>query len=125
MHLVHSFWCPSKATLEKRAAHALLAVISDSTVPNFGTATDARMVEYFRAIDDFRQKDAVGYEIYKTFIFKVPIISFLQWSETYKAMGKLSLRLAEERENGAALDAAVMRQEAIHSRGLGGLAAPA
>jgi hypothetical protein len=115
----------AEATLEKSAAHGLLAVVSGSTIPNFGTATDARLKEYFQAIEDFRQKDAAGYEIYKTFIFKVPITSFLQWSETYKAMGKLSLRLAEERESGAALDATVMRQEAIHSRGMGGLAAPA
>jgi hypothetical protein len=115
----------AEAALEKRAAHALLAVVSGAAPPSLGTATDARLKEYFQAIEDFRQKDAVGYEIYKTFIFKVPITSFLQWSETYKAIGKLSLRLAEERENGAALDAVVMRQEAIHSRNLGGLAAPA
>jgi hypothetical protein len=100
----------AEAALDKKAAHAMLRRVSGlwKEIP---PEVQRRIDEFVAATLRMRERDPEAYELYRTFIYRIPIMSFLQRPETYKAMGQLSLRLAEEREPAAATDAALMTQE--------------
>jgi hypothetical protein len=104
----------SEAALTKLGAHSLFrTVISREKAHQVPPDVEVRVREFVAATDRMRERDAGAYELYRTFIYRVPIMAFLQRPETYKAMGQLSLRLAGEREPAAARDAAVMTSDSI------------
>lgn len=104
----------SEAALTKRGAHSLFRmVVSGATAQTVPPEVEAIVRDFVAATDRMREQDVGAYELYRTFIYRVPIMAFLQRPETYKAMGQLSLRLAGEREPAAARDAVVMTNEAI------------
>lgn len=94
---------------DRRAAHALLAALSNGQAPE----EDEESAELDAAIEKLRTNDAFAYDLYHTFVFSAPIAAFLQWPETAKAMAKLSLRLAREREPAAARDLVMMRHAVL------------
>lgn len=103
----------AEAALTKRGAHAMLALLFNRGEVSLTKAASSKVEDFIAASEQLHLRDPAAYEMYRTFIYRVPIMAFLQRSETYKAMGQLSLRLSEEREPGAARDAAVMRQESL------------
>jgi hypothetical protein len=100
----------AEAALTKSGAHAMLRRVfgEGQEIPE---RVQHEIDEFVNATYRMRDRDQEAYELYRTFIYRVPIMSFLQRPETYKAMGQLSLRLAKEREPAAATDAALMTQE--------------
>lgn len=101
-----------EAALTKRGAHSMLRmVISGDEVRDIPAEVQQKIDDFVAATNRMRERDADAYELYRTFIYRVPIMAFLQSPETYKAMGQLSLRLAEEREPAAARDAALMMRD--------------
>jgi hypothetical protein len=103
----------SEAALSKRGAHAMFGTVFQASRPALTKEIEARIAEFLAATEEMRFRDPEAYEVYRTFIYRTPIMSFLQRPETYKAMGQLCLRLAEEREPAAARDAALMTQESV------------
>jgi hypothetical protein len=100
----------SAAGLTKAGAHAMFRRVAGEA-PDIPKEVQARIDEFVTATHRMRDRDPGAYELYRTYIYRVPIMAFLQRPETYKAMGQLSLRLAEEREPAAATDATLMMQE--------------
>jgi hypothetical protein len=103
----------SEAALTKSGAHAMFSAVAGKKTVPLSKEAEKRVSLFLEAVNEMRDRDAEAYELYRTFIYRVPIMSFLQRPETYKAMGQLSLRLAEEREPAAARDAALMTQESL------------
>ncbi|CUT12497.1 hypothetical protein BF49_3577 [Bradyrhizobium sp.] len=103
----------AEAALSKRAAHALFRIVTSANHQAREVPADVKdkLADFNSAIELMQRRDPEAYELYRTFIYRVPIMAFLQHQETYKAMGQLSLRLAEEREPAAARDAALMTRE--------------
>jgi hypothetical protein len=108
----------AEAAMTKLGAHAMLDILLHRNDKPLTKAASSKVEDFIAAAEQLQEKDPEAYELYRTFIYRVPIMAFLQRSETYKAMGQLSLRLAAEREPGAARDAAVMRQESIVNGGV-------
>lgn len=100
----------AEAALTKSGAHAMFYRVSGGG-REISPEVQREVDEFITATVKMRERDPQAYELYRTFIYRVPIMAFLQRSETYKAMGQLSLRLANEREPAAATDAALMSQE--------------
>ncbi|MEY9466259.1 hypothetical protein ABH973_006672 [Bradyrhizobium ottawaense] len=103
----------AEAALSKRAAHALFRIVTSPNHQAREVPADVKdkLDDFNSAIELMQRRDPEAYELYRTFIYRIPIMAFLQHPETFKAMGQLSLRLAEEREPAAARDAALMSRE--------------
>lgn len=101
------------AALTKSGAHAMFMAVAGKRTAPLSREVEDRVARFLEAVNEMRDRDPEAYELYRTFIYRIPIMSFLQRPETYKAMGQLSLRLAEEREPAAARDAALMTQESL------------
>jgi hypothetical protein len=102
----------AEAALTKSGAYALFRRVTGviGEEPDIPKEVQLKIDDFVAATNRMRDRDPEAYEIYRTFIYRIPILAFLQRPETYKAMGQLSLRLAEEREPAAANDAALMTQ---------------
>jgi hypothetical protein len=97
------------ASMTRRAAHILVEIVSGKRSVNLPDGAAKKYAEFVEAVEDLMVKDRDAYEIYRTYIFRVPVTTILQWPETFKAMANLSLRLASEKEPAAARDVAAMR----------------
>jgi hypothetical protein len=97
------------ASLLREGARILIDIISGKRTTEMSPEATADLEGLAEAVDDLKVKDREAYELYRGYIFRAPVTAICQWPDTYKAMGKLSLRLASEREPAAARDAAAMR----------------
>jgi hypothetical protein len=109
------------ASMTRKGAHILFEIISGKRSVTLPEKAAQKYAEVAEAVKDLMVNDPDAYEIYRTYIFRVPVTTILQWPETFKAMANLSLRLASEKEPAAARDVAAMRSEVNSS--FGGLAA--
>jgi hypothetical protein len=69
--------------------------------------------EFLAAAREMHTRDASAYELWRTFIFGVQAMCFLQRPETFKSIGQLMLRMISDNAPTAALDIGVMRHEVL------------
>lgn len=103
----------AESTTHYRAAKALVDLAHGAKAPTMKPAAQARFEEFIQEMEGLKSSAPEVYDLYRTYVFRLPLTAISQWHDTYKAMGLLSMRLSAEREPAAARDAYVMRQSSV------------